>query len=248
MKALGRTQVNYDGSPNERWLCPSHPDNQSLEIESMLEVARKYDVAGVHFDYIRYPGGDCCFCQGCRQRFEKAIGKKISNWPADVRNNKTLEQKWLDFRRQQITTVVAAVAQQARKLRPGIKVSAAVFRDWPSHRDSVGQDWKLWCERGYLDFVCPMDYTPSSGSFERMVRQQRGWADKVPCYPGIGLSTWSDKSDICKVIEQINTTRRLGTGGFTIFNYGAMEAEAVLPLLGKGITRRDFPTGAGGQK
>jgi len=35
----------------------------------------------------------------------------------------------------------------------------------------VGQDWKLWCERGYLDFVCPMDYRSDSGHFERLVRQ-----------------------------------------------------------------------------
>ncbi|GAH52104.1 unnamed protein product, partial [marine sediment metagenome] len=71
MKAQGRTQVNYNGSSNDRWLCPSHPDNRKLEIESMLEVARKYDVDGLHFDYIRYPGKEGCFCKGCRLRFEK---------------------------------------------------------------------------------------------------------------------------------------------------------------------------------
>jgi uncharacterized lipoprotein YddW (UPF0748 family) len=237
MKAQGRTQVSYDDSSNDRWLCPSHPENQKLEIESMLEVARKYDVHGLHFDYIRYPGKEGCFCKGCRLRFEKAIDKKIGNWPADVMANDSLNEKWLAFRRQQITTVVTAIAQLAKKTRPDIKISAAVFRNWPVDRNSVGQDWKLWCDRGYLDFVCPMDYTASSNHFRRMVEQQLLWAGKIPCYPGIGLSVWSDPTDICKLIEQINITRQLGTRGFTIFNYGPTEANQILPLLRKGITR-----------
>jgi len=238
MKAKERTQVNYDGSSNERWLCPSHPGNQNLEIESMLEVARKYDVHGLHFDYIRYPGKESCFCKGCRLRFEKSIGKKVNNWPTDLRNNESLSEKWLDFRRLQITTVVATIAQRAKKIRPDIKISAAVFRNWPVDRNTVGQDWKLWCDRGFLDFVCPMDYTDSSSHFQNMIGQQLTWAGNVPCYPGIGLSVWSNSSDICKLIEQIDITRRLNTGGFTIFNYGPTEANEVLPLLGKGVTRR----------
>jgi uncharacterized lipoprotein YddW (UPF0748 family) len=237
-KAEGRTQVNYDGSPNDRWLCPSHPENQTLEIDSMLEVARKYDVDGLHFDYIRYPGSEGCFCQGCRSRFEAAIGWRVRNWPSDVRNDESLASRWLDFRRQQITTVVAAVAERARQIRPGIRISAAVFQNWPADRDAVGQDWKLWCERGYLDFVCPMDYTTSGSHFQRLIEQQLVWAGRVPCYPGIGLSTWSDPTDICRLIEQIDVTRQLKTGGFTIFNYGPAEAAQVLPLLGEGMTRK----------
>ncbi len=238
MKVQGRTQVNYDGSPNDRWLCPSHPENQRLEVESMIEVARKYDVDGLHFDYIRYPNRDACFCAGCRLRFEKAIGRKVNNWPADVRNDERLSQQWLDFRRRQITVVVAALSEQAKRVRPGIKISAAVFRNWPADRDSVGQDWRLWCDKGYLDFVCPMDYTPSTAQFKRLVEQQLIWAGKVPCYPGIGLSVWGDSADIYELIEQINITRELGTRGFTIFNYGPTEAKEVLPLLGKGMTRK----------
>jgi uncharacterized lipoprotein YddW (UPF0748 family) len=238
MKTQNRSQVNYDGSSNDRWLCPSNPQNQKLEIESMLEIARKYDVHGLHFDYIRYPGTEGCFCRGCRLRFENVIGKKVDNWPAGVRNEDRLREQWLDFRRRQITMVVAEVAQQAKKIRPEIKVSAAVFRNWPVDRNSMAQDWKLWCDRGYLDFVCPMDYTASSSHFRRMVEQQLKWAGKVPCYPGIGLSVWSDSTDICKLIEQINITRQLDTGGFTIFNYGPAVVNEVLPLLEKGITRK----------
>ena len=102
----------------------------------------------------------------------------------------------------------------------------------------IGQDWGLWCEKGYLDFVCPMDYVPHAVHFENAVRRQLEWVSGVPCYPGIGLTTWPDPGDIVGLIEQIEITRRLGAGGFTIFNYGVSEAERIVPLCGKGITKR----------
>jgi uncharacterized lipoprotein YddW (UPF0748 family) len=238
VKAAGRTQVHFNGSSIADWLCPSHPDNQKLEIDAMLEVARKYAVDGLHFDYIRYPGAHGCFCSGCRSRFEKSVGRKLANWPGVVRSDATLRDKWLDFRRQQITTVVAAVSQQARKIRPGIKISAAVFGNWPADRDRIGQDWSLWCKRGYLDFVCPMDYTPRTGAFAQLVAKQIKWAGTAALCPGIGASVWTPRSEPCKVIAQIKATRAAGAKGFTIFNYSALEAAELLPMLSKGITRK----------
>jgi uncharacterized lipoprotein YddW (UPF0748 family) len=239
MKKEGRTQVGFDGKPEAAWLCPSHPENQKLEIDSMVEVATKYDVDGIHFDYIRYPDEGRCYCAGCRERFEKVVGARIANWPADVRRVEALRAKWLDFRRENITRVVAAVSDQVRKTRPKVKISAAVFPNWAVDRDRIGQDWKLWCDRGYLDFVCPMDYTPQTAAFENLVITQLPLAGKVPCYPGIGLSTWNPPTDACKVIDQITAARRAGCKGFTIFELNGATAREVLPLLGKGITRTE---------
>lgn len=236
MRSLGRVQVDYKGAVQERWLCPSHPDNQQLEVAAMVEVARKYTVDGLHFDYIRYPGQHACFCAGCRKRFESSIGIPVEHWPSDVRDESMLADAWLDFRREQITSVVAAVSLRAREINPDIKLSAAVFRNWPTDRDTVGQDWKRWCDRGYLDFVCPMDYTASNVTFTNMVEQQLGWAGAVPCYPGIGLSVWDGPMDLVKLIEQINITRQMETGGFTIFNYDLQAVQEALPGLSKGIT------------
>ncbi len=130
------------------------------------------------------------------------------------------------------------MAGAVRQARPEVKISAAVFNNWTTYRDSLGQDWKLWCEKGYLDFVCPMDYFTDNGHFEKMVAQQVAWAGKVPCYPGIGLSVWHPRNDVRKLIEQIQITRRYKTGGFTIFNYGASEAREVVPLCGMGVTKK----------
>jgi uncharacterized lipoprotein YddW (UPF0748 family) len=237
MRRAVRLQANSRGK-EEPWLCPSHPDNQQLEIAAMVEVVRNYDVDGIHFDYIRYPDNDHCFCAGCKDRFEHLTGAAITNWPGDVLTEGSLRQRWLEWRRGNITAVVRAVSEQARAVKPSIKLSAAVFPNWAVDRDGVGQDWKLWCEKGYLDFVCPMDYTPSNHHFETMVAQQVEWAGRTPCYPGLGVSASSSRLGADRAIEQINITRRYQTHGFVIFNYGVKESNELLPMLGLGITAK----------
>jgi uncharacterized lipoprotein YddW (UPF0748 family) len=231
-----RLQADVQGK-EELWLCPSHPVNQELEINSMVEIARRYAVDGLHFDYIRYPSADYCFCSGCRSRFQRALKKTIPQWPQDVLADGRLRATWLDWRRRNITAVVKAVSQKARAVNPNIKISAAVFSNWSTDRDSVGQDWKLWCDRGYVDFVCPMDYTSSNRRFENMAVQQLRWAGQTPCYPGIGASASTSRFGPDQVIDQILITRRLDTRGFIIFNYGISESQDLLPLLGSGITQ-----------
>ncbi|OGV53570.1 MAG: hypothetical protein A2X45_04350 [Lentisphaerae bacterium GWF2_50_93] len=235
MKSENRLQVNFNGKGNSHWLCPSSPENRQLEIESMLEIVRKYEVDGIHFDYIRFPDNDSCFCERCRAEFEKSIGEKLADWPKDARSDK-YSLKWNDFRRNLITTVVAEISKKAKEIRSSIQVSAAVFGNWQVDRDLVGQDWKLWCEKGYVDFVCPMDYTDSNLKFKNLVAKQKPWAGKTPFYPGIGISTWNDHGNIQRLIKQIEITRKNETGGFTVFEFSPECADYILPLCGKGIT------------
>ena len=236
-----RLQVRRDGTIEDQWLCPSHPANQELEIQAMVEVATRYPVHGVHFDYIRYPGSHTCFCPGCRKRFEKRVGRRIENWPASIQQDSRLDAQWHDFRRANITAVVAGVHQRIKRERPEVQISAAVFADLAVDRKSVAQDWGEWCRKGYLDFVCPMDYTPDRMVFQNRVQRQLAWAAGIPCYPGIGLSTWKEPGGIFTLIDQIEITRSLKTGGFTIFNYGPREATEIVPSLGLGLTRKQHP-------
>ncbi|MFZ2644282.1 MAG: family 10 glycosylhydrolase [Verrucomicrobiia bacterium] len=237
MRSESRLQMSSKGK-EEPWLCPSHLENQKLEVDSMVEVARDYDVDGIHFDYIRYPDGDHCFCVGCRERFAKAAGVEIKDWPKDVLGKGPFRQQWLDWRRSNITAVVKAVSEQARVAKPKIKISAAVFRNWATDRDGVGQDWKLWCDKGWLDFVCPMDYTESDRQFDSWIALQKDWAGKVPVYPGIGVSSSGSRLGADRTIGQIAITRKHDTRGFIIFNYGVTEAKDLVPMLGLGITAK----------
>jgi uncharacterized lipoprotein YddW (UPF0748 family) len=243
LRAEGRLQRD-NGGHEVRWLCPSHPANFELERDSMLEVARKYAVDGIHFDYIRYPDSSSCYCDGCRQRFEAMEMARsdrpfpgIRRWPADVLPGGPLYADYQEFRRRNITRLVKAVSEEAHRIRPGIKVSAAVFPNWPACRDEIGQDWCGWVRDGYLDFVCPMDYTASNREFRIRVQVQReAVGGRIPLYPGIGAS--APGLDPVQVIEQVAIAREEGVPGFIIFNYDPTTAAEHLPLLGKGATAK----------
>lgn len=230
LRSEGRLQVTVRGESKD-WLCPSHPANQKFELDSMLEVAQKYPVDGLHFDYIRFPGGDCCYCDGCRRRFEADTGRKVTDWPGDCHSGSRRDE-YRDWRCRQITALVAAVHAGAKKIRPQLKISAAVFGSYPGCRRSVGQDWPEWIKSGLLDFVCPMDYTNSDLRFCALVENQlKLVGGRIPVYPGIGATSSSSTLSADRVVGQIHHARRLGAAGFTIFNFSRGTARSILPGL-----------------
>ena len=217
------------------WLCPSHPENFELELQSILEVIGKYPVDGFHFDYIRYPHSRTCYCDGCRIRFEQAHDVTVMNWPDDAFNGEhtALYRTW---RAAQITRLVAAVSEQTRRIRPEIKISAAVFTQYPDCRNSVGQDWLAWVSRGYLDFICPMNYTTANAQFTRWTRDQLQLVDgRIPVYPGVGVSVDQGLTAV-QTAEQIVIARQAGAPGFVLFQLDDHAADQVLPALRRGIT------------
>jgi uncharacterized lipoprotein YddW (UPF0748 family) len=233
MRKEERIQKDRRGNDVE-WLCPSHPENFKLELESMLEIVRKYGVDGIHFDYIRYPNRNSCYCSHCKERFEKSKGVKVENWPEEVISGAYAED-FTQWRCDQITRLVKAVSEQARKINPEIKVSAAVFSDYPRCRQTVGQDWKAWIESGYLDFVCPMDYTADNDRLRNLVTSQAEIVNRrIPLYPGIGASAPGLPPE--QVAMQVYIARNLDVDGFIVFNYDLSVAREVLPALSKGVT------------
>ena len=232
MREAGRLQVDAWGR-SVPWYCPSHPENLQLECDTMVELARKYDIDGLHFDYIRYPDGGCCYCEGCRQRFEAATGCKVENWPADVRRNGPLYTQYQQWRASCITELVQRVHDQVKQIKPNVQISAAVFNTYPGSRENEGQDWVLWAQKGCVDFLCPMDYTRSLQSYESLVQNQKEILPKdFPFYPGIGQFRLTPD----EVIEQIRLTEKQGARGFLLFDLTPESAKTVLPLMTKPTT------------
>ncbi len=237
LRAANRTQVSREGQPMD-WLCPSHPDNFALETDSMLEVVRNYDVDGIHFDYIRYPNSDHCYCTGCRDRFQSQTGQPVANWPADVLAAGALRDAYLNWRRDQITRLVAAVHAGVKALKPAVQVSAAVFPDANSAFDGEGQDWRKWIADGIVDFLCPMDYTTDLSRFTNLVHQQMtDSAGRVPIYPGIGAFILEPDG----FLAQLQETRTANTGGFIVFELSPAAVTKLLPAIRAGATAPDEP-------
>lgn len=236
MGKAGRLMLTADGKSSD-WLCPTSPENRQVQVASALEMAA-YGVAGIQFDYLRYPWKDTCFCKRCRQKFERDLGLSVKDWPAEALTG-GYRGRFADWRREQLTSLVAEVSGALRKQYPGLMVSAAVFLNWEGHRESFGQDWVTWIERGLVDFVCPMNYTADMDKFQLYVSRQEKWiGGKAPWAAGLGVY-----ADGCRyggpemALEQIEVARAHGSRGFVIFNYSSALATDYLPTLKQSVTR-----------
>jgi len=236
LRKAGRLMVTSSGK-SSTWLCPTNPTNRRMEVAAALEMA-SYGVAGIQFDYLRYPWKNTCCCKRCRAAFEQALGVRVARWPADVLEG-CYRGRFADWRRERLTSLVAQISQALRRDYPRLQISAAVFLNWEDHRDTFGQDWVAWIEQGLVDFVCPMDYTPSMERFELYVSRQERWiAGRCPWAAGLGVYADDMKYGGPETaVEQIRVAREHGARGFVIFNYSPDLVRDYLPWLALGVTR-----------
>ena len=226
----GRIQVRSDNKNGAGWLCPSDPRNIQYEIDAMVELAGKKGVAGIHFDYIRYPMDKGCYCDGCRRRFEISIGRKVERWPDDLKSDPDVSVRWKNWRIENISAVVRDVAKLVRPMNPKMQISAAVFSNAEKSPNTIAQDWLSWCRNGYLDFVCPMNYLDSKVRQRAAVQKQLKMVAGLPVkvYPGVGLSVFKkDRCDARRLSEQIAEIRACGAPGFTVFNFDKRALDAL---------------------
>ena len=104
---------------------------------------------------------------------------------------------------------------------PNVKISAAVFRDWPQCRENNGQDWVRWCREGWLDFVCPMNYTLDPVLFaERAKIHRQAVPAGFPIVQGIGIASGQGRMQTAdELAVQVMLARQAGSAGFVGFAY-----------------------------
>lgn len=211
------------------WLCPSQEANRALIASSVAEMVTRYPVDGIQFDYIRFCEQPSCFCENCRREFERSIGTHVKHWPEAVLQGPYVT-RFNEWRQHEISDWIQNLAARARLARPNLVVSAAVFSDLNRAREEKAQDWKLWLDRGYVDYVCTMTYTPDLHDFESKVRQQQVWASQRSKVV-VGIGSW--KFDhMSQLSAQIQMARQLGVPGFVLFSYDDAATRNFLPDLG----------------
>ena len=238
MKQQKRLQVTASGR-TLNWLCPSHPKNVALELAAVKEVAGNYRVDGIHLDYIRFPSSEACYCASCRAAFEDWLGSRAAGWPKSAGNGGKLSKDFRRWRASRITDFVRAVHDQLRAINPDIKLSAAVWGNYPACADSMGQDWAAWLKEETVDFVCPMNYTADLSRFSTLTHGQLELPRaKGHVFPGLGVTADESQLRADQVIEQIVALRKLGAGGFMLFDLSHTLREETLPALRQGLTAK----------
>jgi len=211
------------------YLDPAIPEVRDHTVNVYLDVVKKYNIDGIHFDYIRYPGMDWGYSDLGLREFQRVTGRKGKPKPEDAQFSR--------FRRDAVTDVVKRIYNGCREINPKVKVTAAVicwgnppadFRSSAAYK-RVFQDWRGWARDGILDAIIPMNYSQEkdAGGPARW----RGWVQKMNvwkfdrhAYTGY----WFQQSP-GEIIRQLTAAREMkvdGAVGFAFHESPAREKVA----------------------
>ena len=177
--------VEYDG---KYYFDPGLPDVREYIIQSAEELARNYDIDGIHLDDYFYPGAS--FDDG------DTYAKYGSNF-SDVG----------DWRRDNVNQLVKALGERLHAIDPELSYGISPSGVW-ADRSSQSQgsnttggfesyyasyaDSRKWVKEGWIDYICPQVYWyigHSSMDYETIVKW---WADTVK---GTGVSLYIGMAD-----------------------------------------------------
>lgn len=185
------------------WLSPTHPDARLHLTQLFCELISRYDIDGLHFDYIRFPGPGYSYDSLSVARFK--------NQTIDYAGN--IHELWDQYRRDGITQLVKAIYGYTREQKRNVILSSAVMRNRDIGRRLYMQDGHRWLAEGATDFLAPMLYTTNALLFENMLNDHLRNAHERYIFPGINIT------DGPKVEAQIMLCRSHGIPGHCLFSY-----------------------------
>jgi len=66
--------VDTGGGTDEPWYDFGKPEVRKFQSDLMIEALTRYDLDGIHFDFIRYDGPTVCYCRHCQTEFAARYG------------------------------------------------------------------------------------------------------------------------------------------------------------------------------
>ena len=210
------------------YASPLQPDAAAYTERVLLDLARRYDVDGVHLDYARYPNQQFDYSRFAIAEFRADIRPRLGadarrELDAEAENDlfaypDRLPAEWKAFRRARLTALVARLSRSLRAARPGVLVTSAVVADSQDAFDERLQDWREWLAGRLVDAVAPMAYTQEPARFAEQIAAARDIAGGSAVWAGIG----SYRLSPAQTIENIQAARKLGAAGFVLFSYDSL--------------------------
>ena len=197
---------------------PANPEVRAYLQTLIEEIATKYDVDGIHLDYIRYPfqssTGQITYGYGAsaREQFEQKTGYD----PVDLSLYHPLWSQWIKFRTEQVDIFVQEVSQQLEEINPELTLSTAVFP--LPQRDrlaKIQQGWETWVSKEWIDMLVPMTYARDTERLNTLTSPllREFSQGKALLLPGIRLLNLSE----IVALDQMQLLRGLSTEGYSLF-------------------------------
>jgi len=197
---------------------PGAPEVQDHVVKVVTDVARRYGVAGIHFDDYFYPypapGKTVSFPDSKTYQRYRASGGKL---------------ELADWRRDNVNRLIARSSQAVKEARPGIVFGVSPFGIYTKGQPStvkagldqlneIYADPLKWMRSGWVDYIAPQLYwkDQSDQSFTELLRWWRSPSVNprgVPVYPGIASYRMKEQGwPAQEIVRQVGLSRTVGSG------------------------------------
>ncbi len=193
------------------YMDPGLPATADYLVSICHEIVSRYDVDGLHFDYIRYPEQAASFN-------DAATYKRYGG-----RQDKS---RW---RRDNITRIVRRIHDDVRRLKPWVRVSSSPvgkYADLPRQssrgwnaRTAVHQDAQAWLREGIHDMLFPMMYFDGNNFYPFAADWQEQSCGRC-VVPGLGVYMLAPSErnwPLSAIVRQLQVVRREGLAGQCYF-------------------------------
>lgn len=203
------------------WMDPGEPETRAHCLKVVMDVVKRYDIDGVHFDDYFYP---------YKERGEDG---KILDFPDDESWNDYLAAGGKlarnDWRRESVNTFIKDLYTAIKAEKPSVKFGISPFGIWQpgyppqvvgfNQHEELYADAKLWLRKGWVDYYTPQLYWPIAAPEQSYIALLQWWHEQNPkdrhLWPGNAPYRIGDGSGrsvaASEIIHQIQWTRILNS-------------------------------------
>ena len=192
------------------WMDPSQKEVQDRTTNVVMDLVKRYDIDGVHFDDYFYPYTE--YNNG--EDFPDSV-----SWTAYQTGGGKLSRG--DWRRKSVNDLIERIYKEMKVLKPYVKFGISPFGIWrPGYPESaccfdqyntLYADARLWLNKGWIDYFTPQLYWPTKRiplSFPVLL----GWWDKENTkhrhlWPGISVGRDTSGRTVDETINQVMIAR-----------------------------------------
>lgn len=192
------------------WFDPSLKKTQDHGVAVVMDIVKRYDIDGVHFDDYFYPypsyNGNEDFPDSTSWKQYIAGGGKLSRD---------------DWRRESVNRFIHRLYKEIKAEKKHVKFGLSPFGIWrPGYPESVGgfdqyevlyADAKLWLNKGWIDYFTPQLYWPINRTAQSFPVLLGWWSDENTMHrhlwPGISVGRDTSAKNTTETLSQIMISR-----------------------------------------
>lgn len=202
------------------WLDPSDAEVQKYSLSVVLDVVKRYDIDGVHFDDYFYPYAE-----------KDENGNKIEfpddeNYRKYVQTAMRLSQPGKQriplrrdtWRRLQVNNFITTVGREIKKIKPEVMYGISPIGVQDINFNELYADAEFWLQEGIVDYFVPQLYWKIDRPTREFPLLLKFWesknAKKRHVWAGIGTYKLYDAKEnysVAEIVNQISLTREIQT-------------------------------------